>query len=181
VITQAPSDAESQPPADVSTGFIAYVLLFLALIIFSVAVHGAYQPVVKAHSDYALSLGAAIVVFFALYFPRRPADPRKRRERALLAFGIAYMVVFFGRSVFFTFNAAFDRGPSQSYLAVIERVGCGRGAQTWWIRGAPSLPTETNQMAILGAGCGPFEGDSVVVEVKSGALRRPWVARYDRW
>jgi len=146
----------------------------------SAATSDAFQPVEKKGSDYVISVGAAVALFFLLYLPHRRKDPSGRGKRLVVALGIAYMLGFFGRAGFFALNAALDQGSASGYVGIIERVGCGRAARTWWLVGAPSLPTKTNRMSILGAGCGPFEGDTVLVEVRPGLLGRPWVAGFSR-
>ena len=179
-LTPTPDKAspESEP---MSLGFMAWMVVFVLLLLTLPASDG-FQPVEKTGDDYLISWSIALAIFFVIYLPRRaPARSVGRRRRSTLAFGIACMVAFFGRAVFFAFNAALDRGASRSFVGIIERVGCSsRGASTWWLRGAPSLPTEDNRMSITGAGCGQFEGDSVIVEVRPGRLGRPWIARYER-
>ena len=164
----------------VSWPFVAYVAAFFVLIIFAAAIREPFQPVTKTMDDYLVVWGVAVLVFAGLYVLRRRRQGlTDARSRAFVfALGTAYMIGFFGRSAFLALNAALDGGPSRSYGAVIERVGCGRGGGTWWLVGAPSIPAPGNRMSIVGAGCAPAEGDSVVVEVKPGFLRRPWVANY---
>ena len=175
------SDTASQWSNRVSGGFIAYIVAFVLLILVTVATSDGFQPVEKSGYDYLISWGSALAIFFVIYLPRRPqARSPERGRRLAAAFGIAYMVAFFGRAAFFALNAAPDHSASRRYVGVIERVGCGRGAATWWLRGAPSLPTKSNRMSITGAGCGQFEGDSVTVDVRPGLLGRPWIARYER-
>jgi len=175
-----PSDAQPQQSNRVSWLFAAYITVFLVLILVSGATRATVQPVTKTDSDYVISFGIALAVFLALYVPSLGKLSAARGRRLGTAFGIAYMIAFFGRSAFFVFNAGLDHGVSRNYAAVIERVGCVKGGGTWWLVGAPSLPTASNRMSIVGADCGRFEGDTVIVEVRPGFLGRPWVAGYTR-
>ena len=175
------------PPTQASNGvswpFVAYVAAFFSLIVAAAATREAVQPVTKTMADYLISWGLGVALFLVLYVARRGQkglQPAARGQRFAIAVGIAYMVGFFGRSAFLVLNAALDPGTSRIYVAVIERVGCFRNVGTWWLVGAPSIPTKNNRMSIVGAQCASLEGDSVVLEMKPGLFRRPWLASYAR-
>ena len=176
----------SQTPArrskfrrNVLAGMFVLAYLGIAWSVYWLWIH--YQLLEMRPVDYLSLLLVALGV---------PALVRLRTWRKLLsrkslssafgaAFGDAVITYLLGRALLLGINGLLDFSSPEIFATTVTDVSCGRSS-SYMLRGGGDLPTQNHTATLdLFLGCGSVHiGDSVLLAVRPGLFRQPWIAEF---
>jgi len=182
---------EDQSPPWWRRGAIPWLVggLVLALVIappvFFVLLSQRYQLVTIRWADLLFVLAVALALQFLLSRGREPfSKPVERlviprRQRLAWVGG----VIWFGSglaALLLLVNGTLDRGPPSPFVGTLSRKVCHRSGCSWVLNepvgsnGSRGVTVSVSYADVDRAD----EGDSVIIEIMPGFLRRPWIGSY---
>jgi uncharacterized protein len=165
-----------------SIGARKWLVSFVAsgLLLFIAQSH--YQTITVRSSDLlAVLVVATGAAALCAAWMRRPGASGRSRP-AWLFLRLAGVASLLSSAILLTLNAVFDPGPSSTFAGVVTAVQCYKGECRLDVAGLPTgvgLRDDSTRFYVRDLGSRRAQQwDSVLVTIRPGLFRRPWVASY---